>query len=145
MLITNLHFSPSLSQNKLLDNINTKFISGVFVRIKDKNLHVECFKCATCGTSLKNQGYFNLHNKLYCDVHARMAALSSPPPSAKTNGLMPVTFPPWVSSFIFMSFSSCMTWKKLIQTIKAHKKAFVWVCLDTFFCGFFPNAQWSKR
>ncbi|CAO1420419.1 unnamed protein product [Diamesa serratosioi] len=67
---------------------------GVFVRIKDKNLHQECFKCATCGTSLKNQGYYNLHNKLYCDVHARLAALNSPPPNANANGLVPVTFPP---------------------------------------------------
>jgi hypothetical protein len=71
-----------------------RLIVGVFVRIKDKNLHVDCFKCATCGTSLKNQGYFNLHNKLYCDVHARLAAMSSPPPNATANGLTPVTFPP---------------------------------------------------
>lgn len=71
-----------------------RLIVGVFVRIKDKNLHVECFKCATCGTSLKNQGYYNLHNKLYCDVHARLVALNSPPPSAASNGLVPVTIPP---------------------------------------------------
>uniref|UniRef100_A0A182MA90 LIM zinc-binding domain-containing protein n=1 Tax=Anopheles culicifacies TaxID=139723 RepID=A0A182MA90_9DIPT len=63
--------------------------SGVFVRIKDKNLHADCFKCATCGTSLKNQGYFNLNDKLYCDIHARLAALNSPPPG--TNGMVPVT------------------------------------------------------
>lgn len=69
-----------------------RLIVGVFVRIKDKNLHVECFKCATCGTSLKNQGYYNLHNKLYCDVHARLAAMNSPPPNS--NGLVPVTIPP---------------------------------------------------
>uniref|UniRef100_A0A182Y810 PDZ domain-containing protein n=1 Tax=Anopheles stephensi TaxID=30069 RepID=A0A182Y810_ANOST len=61
---------------------------GVFVRIKDKNLHADCFKCATCGTSLKNQGYFNLNDKLYCDIHARLAALNSPPPG--TNGMVPV-------------------------------------------------------
>ncbi|CRK95059.1 CLUMA_CG008541, isoform B [Clunio marinus] len=68
------------------------FQDGVFVRIKDKNLHAECFKCATCGTSLKNRGYFNVHNKLYCDIHARMVALNSPPPNS--NGLAPVTFEP---------------------------------------------------
>ncbi|XP_058460555.1 PDZ and LIM domain protein Zasp isoform X10 [Malaya genurostris] len=61
---------------------------GVFVRIKDKNLHADCFKCATCGSSLKNQGYFNLNNKLYCDIHARLAAMQSPPPG--TNGMVPV-------------------------------------------------------
>ncbi|KAI8428583.1 hypothetical protein MSG28_007328, partial [Choristoneura fumiferana] len=49
-----------------------RLITGVFVRIKDKNLHVECFKCSTCGTSLKNQGYYNLNGKLYCDIHAKL-------------------------------------------------------------------------
>ncbi|XP_030079782.1 PDZ and LIM domain protein Zasp isoform X18 [Drosophila hydei] len=67
-------------------------IVGVFVRIKDKNLHVECFKCATCGTSLKNQGYYNFNNKLYCDVHAKMAAQSHPP--AGTEGYVPVPIKP---------------------------------------------------
>lgn len=71
---------------------HTSPYSGVFVRIKDKNLHVECFKCATCGSSLKNQGYYNLNNKLYCDVHARLAAMNSPPPNS--NGLVPVAVPP---------------------------------------------------
>lgn len=28
----------------------------MFVRIKEKNLHVDCFKCSTCGSSLKNVG-----------------------------------------------------------------------------------------
>ncbi|VVC92877.1 unnamed protein product [Leptidea sinapis] len=65
-------------------------IVGVFVRIKDKNLHVECFKCATCGTSLKNQGYYNLNGKLYCDIHAKLVARQNPPAS----NLEPVTVPP---------------------------------------------------
>ncbi|GFR12919.1 PDZ and LIM domain protein Zasp, partial [Trichonephila clavata] len=51
-----------------------KTIIGVFVRIKDKSLHPECFKCSTCGTSLKNVGYFNVNDKLYCDAHAKLAA-----------------------------------------------------------------------
>uniref|UniRef100_A0A8D8X6L7 PDZ and LIM domain protein Zasp n=2 Tax=Cacopsylla melanoneura TaxID=428564 RepID=A0A8D8X6L7_9HEMI len=67
----------------------SNLISGVFVRIKEKNLHVECFKCATCGTSLKNVGYYNIGNKLYCDVHAKMVARQNPPGS----GLEPVTVP----------------------------------------------------
>ncbi|XP_060658907.1 PDZ and LIM domain protein Zasp isoform X14 [Drosophila nasuta] len=67
-------------------------IVGVFVRIKDKNLHVECFKCATCGTSLKNQGYYNFNNKLYCDIHAKQAALQHPP--AGTEGYVPVPIKP---------------------------------------------------
>ncbi|CAL1269543.1 unnamed protein product [Larinioides sclopetarius] len=51
-----------------------KTIVGVFVRIKDKSMHPECFKCSTCGTSLKNVGYFNVNDKLYCDAHAKLAA-----------------------------------------------------------------------
>ncbi|XP_018564668.1 PDZ and LIM domain protein Zasp isoform X5 [Anoplophora glabripennis] len=67
-----------------------RVIVGVFVRIKDKNLHVECFKCATCGTSLKNVGYYNINNKLYCDIHAKSAAIRI---NANPN-LVPVTVPP---------------------------------------------------
>ncbi|KAK9512485.1 hypothetical protein O3M35_000906 [Rhynocoris fuscipes] len=67
-----------------------RLIVGVFVRIKDKNLHVECFKCATCGTSLKNVGYYNINNKLYCDIHAKMVARQNPP----APNLDPITVPP---------------------------------------------------
>lgn len=62
----------------------------MFVRIKDKNLHVECFKCATCGSALKNQGYYNLNGKLYCDIHAKLVARQNPPAA----NLEPVTVPP---------------------------------------------------
>lgn len=67
-----------------------RLIVGVFVRIKDKNLHVECFKCATCGTSLKNVGYYNINNKLYCDIHAKLVARQNPP----APNLDPITVPP---------------------------------------------------
>ncbi|CAL8138519.1 unnamed protein product [Orchesella dallaii] len=66
-----------------------RLIVGVFVRIKDKNLHVECFKCNTCGQSLKNVGYYNINNKLYCDVHAKTVARANPPAA----GLEPFTVP----------------------------------------------------
>lgn len=67
-----------------------RLITGVFVRIKDKNLHVECFKCSTCGSSLKNQGYYNINGKLYCDIHAKLVARQNPP----APNLDPVTVPP---------------------------------------------------
>lgn len=51
-----------------------RLIVGVFVRIKDKSMHAECFRCSTCGTSLKNAGYFNVNDKLYCDIHAKQAS-----------------------------------------------------------------------
>lgn len=56
-----------------------RLIVGVFVRIKNKSLHADCFKCATCGSSLKNVGYYNINEKLYCDVHAKQAARHHPP------------------------------------------------------------------
>ncbi|KAI8428578.1 hypothetical protein MSG28_007328 [Choristoneura fumiferana] len=62
---------PVLNDTPYCSECN-RYIIGVFVRIKDKNLHVECFKCSTCGTSLKNQGYYNLNGKLYCDIHAKL-------------------------------------------------------------------------
>ncbi|CAG9824975.1 unnamed protein product [Phaedon cochleariae] len=67
-----------------------RLIVGVFVRIKDKNLHVECFKCSTCGTSLKNVGYYNINNKLYCDIHAKAAAIKNNP----NPNLTPITVQP---------------------------------------------------
>ncbi|XP_076547194.1 PDZ and LIM domain protein 5 isoform X10 [Osmia lignaria lignaria] len=66
-----------------------RVIVGVFVRIKEKNLHVECFKCSTCGTSLKNVGYYNINNKLYCDIHAKLVARQNAPA-----GMVPITMPP---------------------------------------------------
>ncbi|XP_032453054.1 PDZ and LIM domain protein Zasp isoform X7 [Nasonia vitripennis] len=66
-----------------------RLIVGVFVRIKEKNLHVECFKCSTCGTSLKNVGYYNINNKLYCDIHAKLVARQNAPA-----GMVPVTVGP---------------------------------------------------
>ncbi|XP_025201628.1 PDZ and LIM domain protein Zasp isoform X5 [Melanaphis sacchari] len=89
--------SPLKEVDKFEDNVKRiecsdcrNDIIGVFVRIKDKSLHVECFKCATCGSSLKNVGYFNINNKLYCDIHAKMVARQNPP----TPNLEPVTVAP---------------------------------------------------
>lgn len=85
---------PSAGQGSLPPGQNIcaeceRLIVGVFVRIKEKNLHLECFKCSTCGTSLKNVGYYNINNKLYCDIHAKMVARQNAPA-----GLVPVTIPP---------------------------------------------------
>ncbi|XP_024880293.1 PDZ and LIM domain protein Zasp isoform X8 [Temnothorax curvispinosus] len=86
--------SPSTPQTSLPPGQNIcaeceRLIVGVFVRIKEKNLHVECFKCSTCGTSLKNVGYYNINNKLYCDIHAKLVARQNAPA-----GLAPITIPP---------------------------------------------------
>uniref|UniRef100_A0A5S6R0R6 PDZ and LIM domain protein Zasp n=1 Tax=Trichuris muris TaxID=70415 RepID=A0A5S6R0R6_TRIMR len=46
-------------------------IFGVFCKVSDNCYHSDCFKCSTCGTSLKNVGHYLLNGKLYCDIHAR--------------------------------------------------------------------------
>ncbi|XP_060860552.1 PDZ and LIM domain protein Zasp isoform X6 [Metopolophium dirhodum] len=108
---------------KELDVENTKRIEcsdcrndviGVFVRIKDKSLHVECFKCATCGSSLKNVGYFNINNKLYCDIHAKMVARQNPP----TPNLEPVTVAPG-SNPPLGSFNIIPTKPKDVQSVQS--------------------------
>ncbi|XP_029344308.1 PDZ and LIM domain protein Zasp isoform X1 [Acyrthosiphon pisum] len=89
-------------------------VIGVFVRIKDKSLHVECFKCATCGSSLKNVGYFNINNKLYCDIHAKMVARQNPP----TPNLEPVTVAPG-SNPPLGSFNIIPTKPKDVQSVQS--------------------------
>ncbi|KAK9888914.1 hypothetical protein WA026_001135 [Henosepilachna vigintioctopunctata] len=82
--------SPQLPPGQNICADCERLIVGVFVRIKDKNLHVECFKCSTCGSSLKNVGYYNINNKLYCDIHAKLAAKANAPGP----NLVPITVSP---------------------------------------------------
>jgi hypothetical protein len=49
-------------------------IVGPFAKLQDRFIHPQCFNCSTCGTSLKNSGYFTINDKLYCDIHARQVA-----------------------------------------------------------------------
>nr|XP_006813397.1 PREDICTED: PDZ and LIM domain protein 1-like [Saccoglossus kowalevskii] len=46
-------------------------IVGPFVRVKGKSYHPECFTCKACHCNLKNQGYFEVGGKLYCERDAR--------------------------------------------------------------------------
>merc|ERR1719341_1557218 len=80
----------SVNKTATLCHMCDRPIVGVFVRIKDKNMHAECFKCNTCGSSLKNVGYYNVNDKLYCDTHAKQAAAANPP----APNLVPVTVKP---------------------------------------------------
>lgn len=68
---------PSNQDNQPNQNVCAecgRLIVGVFCRINDRSLHAECFKCATCGNSLKNVGYLNINDKLYCELHAQQVA-----------------------------------------------------------------------
>lgn len=49
-------------------------IIGPYARVMERNIHAHCFNCTTCGTSLKNVGFFTINEKLYCDVHAKQVA-----------------------------------------------------------------------
>lgn len=49
--------------------------------LKDKKLHEDCFRCSTCGCSLKNLGYYSVSDKLYCGIHASQAAQATHSPN----------------------------------------------------------------
>ncbi|XP_049665772.1 PDZ and LIM domain protein 1 isoform X5 [Accipiter gentilis] len=46
-------------------------IVGVFVKIRDKQRHPECYVCSDCGTNLKQKGHFFVEDQIYCEKHAR--------------------------------------------------------------------------
>nr|XP_020664447.1 PDZ and LIM domain protein 1 isoform X3 [Pogona vitticeps] len=46
-------------------------IVGVFVRLRDKHVHPECYVCTDCGTDLKQKGHFFVEDSIYCEKHAR--------------------------------------------------------------------------
>ena len=47
-----------ISRNELQLDICVLHCRGVFIRVKGEPMHPECYKCASCGISLKNQGQF---------------------------------------------------------------------------------------
>ncbi|XP_066456731.1 PDZ and LIM domain protein 1 isoform X2 [Eleutherodactylus coqui] len=46
-------------------------IVGIFVKIRDKPRHPECYVCSDCGINLKQKGHFFVEDKMYCEKHAR--------------------------------------------------------------------------
>lgn len=40
-------------------------------RAFDRTIHIDCFQCSTCGTSLNNEGHHFINDKFYCDIHGR--------------------------------------------------------------------------
>ncbi|XP_069836540.1 PDZ and LIM domain protein 1 isoform X2 [Dendropsophus ebraccatus] len=46
-------------------------IVGIFVKIRDKPRHPECYVCTDCGMNLKQKGHFFVEDKMYCEKHAR--------------------------------------------------------------------------
>lgn len=49
-------------------------IVGIFVKLRDKHRHPECYVCTDCGTNLKQKGHFFVDDKVYCEKHARERA-----------------------------------------------------------------------
>lgn len=106
--------APQSAPNQNICAECERLVVGVFVRIKDKSLHVECFKCATCGSSLKNVGYFSINNKLYCDIHAKMVAKQNPPaPNLEPITVTPSSHPP------LGSFNIIPTKTKDVQSVQS--------------------------
>ncbi|XP_066548915.1 PDZ and LIM domain protein 1 isoform X2 [Amia ocellicauda] len=46
-------------------------IVGMFVKLRDKFRHPECYTCTDCGVNLKQKGHFFVEEKIYCEKHAR--------------------------------------------------------------------------
>ncbi|TEA38227.1 hypothetical protein DBR06_SOUSAS110075 [Sousa chinensis] len=46
-------------------------IVGVFVKLRDRHRHPECYVCTDCGTNLKQKGHFFVEDLIYCEKHAR--------------------------------------------------------------------------
>ncbi|NWR76705.1 PDLI1 protein, partial [Centropus unirufus] len=46
-------------------------IVGAFVKVRDKQLHPECYVCSDCSTNLKQKGHFVVDDQIYCEKHAR--------------------------------------------------------------------------
>nr|XP_060622853.1 PDZ and LIM domain protein 1-like [Anolis sagrei ordinatus] len=46
-------------------------IVGVFVKLREKHLHPECYTCSDCGVNLKQKGHFFVEDCIYCETHAR--------------------------------------------------------------------------
>uniref|UniRef100_A0ACB8F7U4 Uncharacterized protein n=1 Tax=Sphaerodactylus townsendi TaxID=933632 RepID=A0ACB8F7U4_9SAUR len=46
-------------------------IVGMFVKLRDKHRHPECYVCHDCGANLKQKGHFFVEECIYCEKHAR--------------------------------------------------------------------------
>ncbi|KAM6184805.1 PDZ and LIM domain protein 1 [Rhynchocyon petersi] len=46
-------------------------IVGMFVKLRDRHRHPECYVCTDCGTNLKQKGHFFVEDQIYCEKHAR--------------------------------------------------------------------------
>jgi len=63
----------------------TKPIIGVFLQVKGRPTHADCFVCHTCKTSLKNVGHITVGDSMFCQSCA-MAAQVQAQPQAGSGG-----------------------------------------------------------
>merc|ERR1712212_1390633 len=66
-----------------------KPIMGVFLQIKGRPAHAECFVCSECKASLRNVGHISVGEKMLCEACANnaMQAQSTGPPQGLTANL----------------------------------------------------------
>lgn len=68
----------------------TQPIMGVFLQIKGRPTHADCFVCFSCKSSLKNVGHISVGDKMMCEICAKKALGQSQPqpgPQAPPQGL----------------------------------------------------------
>ncbi|XP_012373310.1 LOW QUALITY PROTEIN: PDZ and LIM domain protein 1-like [Octodon degus] len=54
----------------MCDNCGTGIV-GVFVKLRNRHRHPECYVCTDCSTNLKQKGHFFVEDQIYCEKHAR--------------------------------------------------------------------------
>ena len=60
-------------------------------------------------------GYYNINDKMYCDVHAKQAAKHNPP----APNMVPVTVKPWVRGVSTMAPVTIKPWVRGVSTMAA--------------------------
>jgi len=65
----------------------SKPIMGVFLQIKGRPAHAECFVCSECKTSLRNVGHISVGEKMLCEACANNA-MQAQAPAGPPQGLM---------------------------------------------------------
>ena len=82
------------AQKPLMYDKHGTGIVSVFVKLRDRHRHPECYVCTNYGTNLKQKGHFFVEDQIYCGKHAQERA--TPP-----EGYAVITvLPEWASSSV---------------------------------------------
>ena len=62
------------AQKPLMYDKHGTGIVSVFVKLRDRHRHPECYVCTNYGTNLKQKGHFFVEDQIYCGKHAQERA-----------------------------------------------------------------------